>query len=136
MAIWTAKKVNPRIEGELFVVDVEIYKDGVLVKTERFDTAQDQPAEWPRDGIKRLIQRLQAVPELPSKILTGDVTIPADPVPTADEIARDAWLKDFALAQRAKQLVDLNVIAANNARYVALLASLRTNFRPEYIGLI
>ena len=136
MAIWTAKKVNPRIEGELFAVDVEIYKDGVLVKTERFDTAQDQPAEWPSDGIKRLIQRLQAVPDLPSKILTGDVTLPPDNVPTAEEIARDAWLKDFALAQRAKQLVDLNVIAANNARYVALLARLKANFQPEYIGLI
>lgn len=133
MAVFTAKRVNPRIENERFVVDVEVYKDGVLVKTERFETTQDQPAGWPGDGIKRLIQNLQDVPNLPAKISAGDVVIPPDVVIDA---AVEAWQADYSLASRVKTLVELGVIRADNAKYVALLARLKTNFKAEYIGLV
>lgn len=133
MAIWSAKVVNPRKEGDLFKVDVEIYKDGALVKTETFETSQEQPAGWPRDGVKRLIENLQGVENMPGKVTAGDLALPADPVIDA---AADAWLKDFSLARSAKELVDLGVIPANNAKYTALLNRLKTNFKPEYIGLV
>ena len=133
MAIYTAKKVNPRTENGLFKIDVEIYADGVLVKTETFETSQDQPADWPADGVKRLIQSLQAVPTLPGKITTGDVTLPADPIV---DVAANAWLADYALYQRVKPLVDAGVIAANNTKYTALLTRLKNNFQPAYVGLV
>lgn len=133
MATWTHEVLNPRTEGELFKVDVTIYRDGSPVKTQTFETNQDQGPDWPADGIKRLIQSLQALETLPGKITAGIRTLPADPVVDA---AKNAWLADYELATRAKMLVDLNVIASNNAKYTALLARLKTNFKPEYIGLI
>jgi hypothetical protein len=131
--MWTARKVNPRKEGDLFKVDVEIRNDGEVVKIETFETSQSQPANWPAEGAKRLIENLKAVPQMVGKVEEGDIEIPADPV---IDTAAQAWLEDHAKAMRAKSLVDLGVIPANNAKYAALLARLKTNFRAEYIGLI
>jgi hypothetical protein len=130
---WTAKKVNPREVSGRFAVDVEIYKNGDLVKTETFETTQDQPSDWPAEGVKQIIRSLRDVPALPAKITEGDVVLPGDRVVDAAAVA---WQTDHALARTAKELVDLGVIPANNAKYVALLARLKTNFRAEYIGLI
>ena len=133
MAVWTAEKVNPRIEGNSFVVDVEIYKDDVLVKTERFTTSQDQPSDWPSDGVKRLIRSLQDVPTLLDKITAGDMTLPAD---TVIDVAEREWMNDFHRAEKAKILVDAGVIQANNAKYTALLTRLRNNFLPAYFDIL
>ena len=35
MAEYTAKKVNPRLEGKVFVVEVEIFENGKLVERAR-----------------------------------------------------------------------------------------------------
>lgn len=131
--MWTARKVNPRTEGRLFKVDVEYLKDGVLDHTERYETSQGQPDNWPADAVKRHIQSLNELVELPAKITGGDVTLPADPVIDA---AAEAWHADYSLASRAKVLVDLGVINADNVKYVALLARLKANFKAEYIGLV
>lgn len=133
MAVWTARKTNPRTEGLQFKVDVEYLADGILDHTETYITTQGQPANWPADTVKRHIQSLIELETLPSTITAGAITLPADPVIDA---AKDAWLADYSLASRAATLVDLGVIPANNVKYVALLARLKTNFKPEYIGLI
>jgi hypothetical protein len=129
--MWTAKKVNPRIEGLVYRVNVEFYKDGVLDHMERYETTQSQPENWPAELVKRRIQHLEELETF--QVTAGDITLPADPVV---DTAKEDWLADYSLASRAKMLVDLGVIPANNAKYVALLARLKTNFRPEYIGLI
>lgn len=68
-----------------------------------------------------------------AKISAGDVAVPSDAV---IDVAAEAWHADYALAKGVKSLVDLGVIPANNAKYVALLARLKTHFRAEYIGLV
>lgn len=70
----------------------------------------------------------------PATVVTGkiDTTI----VPPVIDAAAVAWRADYQTAQQAKLLVDLGVIPANNAKYVALLAKLKTNFLPAYINLV
>lgn len=75
MAEWSAKKVNPRIEGKLFVVDVEIFEDGKLIERERFETSQPQDDDWPTELVKRRIEDRIAVKELPSKITAGEIDL-------------------------------------------------------------
>lgn len=133
MATWTAEKRNPRSDGLIFMVDVAYLKDGVENHIQTYETNQDQAADWPADLVNQHIKGLQALETLPAKITTGTVTLPADPVVDA---AAQAWQSDYALASRAKILVDLGVIPANNAKYTALLTRLKNNFKPEYIGLI
>lgn len=133
MAVWTAEKRNTRLDGQVFKVDVAYLKDGVEDHIVTYETTQDQAADWPAESVKRHISDLQGLAALPGKITTGAVTLPADPVVDA---AASAWMADFGLAQRAKSLVDLGIIPANNAKYTALLTRLKTNFKPEYIGLI
>lgn len=75
MATWTAEKVNPRIEGNVFIVDVELYKDGKLIETERYETTQPQDQDWPGELVKRRITNLEGVKELPTKIEAGSIDL-------------------------------------------------------------
>jgi hypothetical protein len=72
---FTAFKVNPRQEGKLFVVDVEIYQDGKLIETERYETSQPQGDDWPAELVKRRIENREGVKEMPSKITAGEIDL-------------------------------------------------------------
>lgn len=75
MAKFTALKVNPRQEGHLFVVDVEIYKNGKLIDTERFETSQPQADDWPAELVKRRIERREGLKEMSTKITAGEIDL-------------------------------------------------------------
>lgn len=135
MAVYTAKKLNPRVEGDLFKVDVEIYADGVLAKTQTFETNQTQPDTWPAEGVKRLIQSLQEVPTLPTKIAAGDLAIPVD---AARDAAKDAWLALDSQYWRLKQYVDDGLITSANTpaawtQWMNLKAKRTADFRPAFV---
>lgn len=133
MANWTATKVNPRVDGDLFKVDVDIFKDGVRVKRETFETTQEQDADWPAAEVKRLIERLRSVPSMAETVAEGAITLPADP-PAADP-DRTTWFADLARAKQMQNLVELGVIDANDKTYTDLLETVRRGYQPEYIGV-
>ena len=73
--MYEAFKVNPRQEGKLFVVDVEIYENGKLIETERYETSQPQSDDWPAELVKRRIEHREGVKEMPSKIVAGEIDL-------------------------------------------------------------
>lgn len=75
MAEYTAKKVNPRLEGKVFVVEVEIFENGKLVERERFETSQPQDDDWPAELVKRRIEAREGVKEMPAKIVAGEIDL-------------------------------------------------------------
>lgn len=131
MADWTAIKVNPRVDGDLFKIDVDLFADGVPVRRETFETTQAQSEDWPAEEVKRLIERLQAVPSMAETVTEGVIVLPDDP-PAADP-ARGNWLADLARAKQIKDLVELGVIEANDKTYTDLLEKIRREFQQEYI---
>lgn len=83
-------------------------------------------------GVKRHIRDLEGVEGLMEKISTGEIVLPADPVVDSEAVA---WNADYALASRVKHLVDLGVIEKDDAKYAELIARLRANYKPEFVGL-
>lgn len=133
LAIYSAKKVNPRIEDGVFKVDVEIYENDRLVKTERFETTQEQDADWPSEGVKAIIDRLKTVPTLVGKVTAGDVVLPDAPIRDQAEID---WQNDFSVLKSAQTMISISGAFVDNPAYVALVDRVVKNFKPEYIGLV
>ena len=132
MAVFTAKRVNPRMDGKLFKVDGEIYKDGVLVETETYETNQPQDATWPNQLIKRRIESLQGLPNLAATVTAGDVVLPPDPVVDA---AAEAWNLDYSRWRKAKEVGQFRPAILSSAKFIALEKRLNDNFLAKYLDL-
>ena len=64
-------------------------------------------------------------------------TPPVEPTPpTAAEVARQAWLDDYQLMQKYQRLIDINVIAADDAAVTVLQSSLAIDYLPVYMDFI
>jgi hypothetical protein len=135
MANWTAKKLNPRREGNAFVVDIQILKDGTEVeRSSVIVPAVPNPEAWVAGRAKSRIGELQAIEG--TAIAEGDVTIPADtPPPAPPDAATTAWNTDFQLFTRIWPLVEAGIVDPANPKLVALKKRVKDNMKPEYVGL-
>lgn len=118
-------------EGRISVT-VEFRKDGAPTVTQVY-RIDNFSARWLKDTCAAKCNALNNVEDL-TAVTSGklDTTV----TPEAVDTAAVAWSQDFMLATQVKTLVDLGVIPANNPKYVALLARLKTNFLPKYINLV
>lgn len=89
------------------------------------------------DEIKRVIKNfLDQINTAPVTPADGalDLSGVADPVPTAAELAKQEWFRDFARLERVAKLIELGVLMGNETPVVNLRDKVRTNFKPAYVA--
>lgn len=64
------------------------------------------------------------------------LTEPTPVAPTAEEIARNVWMRDYWKLQQVQKLIDLAVLTGNEAPVTALRNKVKNNFLPAYIDAL
>lgn len=115
---WTAEVTGKTWQDGLIYVDIR-YTDGTRVITERHRVAGSLPEEWLQKTAAAKITALTAVDS--ATIAVGPISAPSPP---SGDVA---FMNLVRKASRVADLVKLGVLAANDARVVALADEIRTN---------
>jgi hypothetical protein len=133
MATYTAKKLNPRVEGNQFLVDIEIYRDGALILPWQLRFTQRPTEQEIAYLVKGRIDTLKDVQDGTGTITEGDVAIPADPAPAVVDTAFQDWTRDYLRFTRLAPMVQHGIILETNTKWVNVKTRLRNNLKPEYL---
>lgn len=133
--MYTAKIISKEYVNGALKVTVE-FTDGTT-SVQEFCIPQDF------DGLKYWVKSRLATFNGAKEIDTTfsvddeiDVTEPIvqPPAPTAEEIARDAWLKNYFKWVKVKTtLIDTGILTGNETKVVQLKTKVQTDFLPTYI---
>jgi hypothetical protein len=138
---WTVNKLEPRAKGDRLILDVEFFKDGSLVHRHTFESTGSVGADWPMDGIRRVLTRLTQIEAEKAQITSGPVTVEPEPppapspAPTAADLARNEFFRRRELYFQAKRHGEFKPEILNSTKFKALQQWLADNFKPEYLPL-
>lgn len=128
--MWTATLKGKSVVNDKVVLTVE-FSNGVRAVTENISVAAIENLKaW----VAYKIDKLTAADTF-AGTLTVDTAIDAVPM-TASPTDLDVFLRDFERLEKAQRLIDLGIIAANNAKVVALKTKIQNEIRPEYIDAL
>jgi hypothetical protein len=96
-------------------------------------TRDNLTRSWLDRQIKREVEIFENSKSFVTTIKTGVYTLTPDPVSdSAEKIQYRANLRTY---EQMKRAVDLGIINANNAQFVALGNTLKANFDPSFVDL-
>jgi len=133
---WTVTITEPRRTG----ADVETtatYSDGAQTLTETYRFAS--LTQLKQTCINRIAQLTEAAASMASVragVLDLAVSTPVEPGPTQAELDARAWLADFRRLEAVRRLAAAGIVAADDARIVALVNSLKAGFKVGYLDRI
>jgi hypothetical protein len=130
----TLKVVDKGLNRGLIQVIVEFSGQGeAFTETYQIKTLDELIGK-----VRDRITSLEATETVLASIPTGDVTLPAVPVQTQDQIDRAVWFSNYVKLQQAQHLLDLQIITAADtdkmAQINALRVSLNAGFKIEYLN--
>ena len=130
--MYTAKIIN-KIQNpttRIWTVDVE-FSNGADTFIEAVKPQDKQGFEyWVKDRLNSLNGLAELIAE---DNLNKEVVIPTSPEPTADEIAKMEWFRDFGRLERVQRLIDLGVLMGTETPVTNLRTRVRTNFKAAYL---
>lgn len=136
--MYTAKIINKEYVGAALRVSVE-FSDGVTTVVE---TCIPQDEAGFKFWVKSRLTTFNSGKTIDSTTAIDDVVDVADPVvvpptPTAEEIARDAWLTNYRKWIKIKStLIDTGVLTGSETKLVQLKAKVTSDFLPAYLDII
>lgn len=137
--MYTAKIVRKYVQMETkrLLVDVEFCKDDALFYSEQFAFSLDTKVEQVLRRIASEVKRFEAVDANLATITIGDLDLSsvAEVPPTAAEIAKQEWFRDFGRLEQVQRLGALGAFpAAMQTDLDALKTKVQTNFKKAYIA--
>ena len=114
---------------------VNFIKDGVVVLSEKFDSINRADTSWLKNAVN---QRLLSLKMADSQL--ADLSIGAfsseSVAPTQDEIDQNAWLSKYLQWLQVKKAVDAGILTGSEPQVLALLNTVKTDFRAAYLNLL
>lgn len=136
--MYTAKIFDKSFTAGVLRVQVEFTNGTESI----FESCVPGGEEGLKYWIKGRLDQLNFAVVADSKFPTGanvDVSTPVvvPPTPTASEIARDAWLKNYRTWVKVKEtLIDTGILTGNETKLVTLKAKVMSDFLPAYVDLL
>ena len=136
--MWTAKLIGLNKDQGRVAVSIR-YTDGstVLDRLYTFDsTTKEHIRSVARNEVIRLTKNAAEVLDLQLDVdidLTPPVVVPP-PTPTAAQLAKRAWFKDWNKLQTLLRLVDAAILPTTDSRISPLQTTLRQGLRNSYLG--
>lgn len=120
--------------GMLSVVVKFTNEEGKQVE-ETFQTNQSQNDEWLTERVTSKLKHLNALEEKAKNIVIStkfeDVEVVAE-----GKAERDEFLNDYQKLSTINRLISLGILTEDYEEKAELVAKLKTNFKPEYLGII
>lgn len=133
--MWTATVKNKEFVGGAIRVTVD-FTDGTRTATEScIPQDKDGFTYW----VKSRLAAFNGGEQIDSEFALDapvEFVEPSPVVPTAEEVARQAWFGDYYKLQQVQKLIDLAVLTGNEAPVVALRNKVKNNFVPAYIDAL
>ena len=133
--MWTANLKNiVKNQGKLSVT-VE-YTDGTdtFVDTYYLTRTTDGTV---KSLVANKIKELTDLSTYADSLATGVVnTTPTPVVPTQAEVDKNTFVSNFNKLKAMKVAISFGIFAATNATYLALIDTVKTTYKPEYIDFI
>jgi len=110
--------------------------DGTSLFDETFYFAFNTEVEDMKKVVKRYLDELNGVEQTVTDLT--DLTPaeePAEPVKTADELAKEEWDADWVKLQAVQPYIDAGVFTGDETPIANLRNKIKTGFKPEYLGL-
>lgn len=127
-------KVNGRVQiTVLYVSDVP---DEEAFRKAHFATTLDGLKREVQTEIDRVSADFTFADSLSKNIGQPFDTVIIIPGPTPEEAARQKYFADVAVLQRMEQAISLKVMAPDAPEYLAQLALVKSEFKPEYADLL
>lgn len=136
--MYTAKIVNKEYSGAALKISVE-FSDGVTTLTESCIPQDEAGFKY---WVKSRLATFNNGKTIDSTVAINDVVDVSEPVvtpptPTAEEIARDEWFKNYIKWVKIKStLIDTGVLTGNETKLVQLKAKVTSDFLPAYLDII
>lgn len=138
--MYTAKILRPTSNKQLkkLYVDIAYHLDGDVepeaTETKEFGIEASM-ADIARHA-KREIKRLEQADANLATIVVGDIDLTGveDVPPTAAELAKQEWFRDFGRLERVQQLIDLGVLTGSETAVVNLRNKVKANFKATYVA--
>ena len=136
--MYTAKIFDKSFTGGVLRVQVEFTNGTDSI----FESCVPQDENGLKFWVKSRLAQLNFAGDVDTKFPTGstvDVSNPVvtPPTPTAEEIARDEWLKNYYKWIKVKStLIDTGVLTGSETKLVQLKAKVTSDFLPAYLDLI
>lgn len=132
---WSATVANKQMDkrGNL-VVTVE-FTDGAKTISEDIATQYGQADTWLEDRVSVRLKALEAISAMPVPDAGTVIDKKPDPTPVPVDLDREAYRADVSLVYGYRAAIALGIPLEKDAAYVAALARLVKNFRPEYLEL-
>lgn len=136
--MYTAKIFDKSFDAGVLRVQVEFTNGTESI----FESCVPQDENGLKFWVKSRLAQLNFAGEVDSKFPTGatvDVSTPVvvPPTPTAEEIARDAWLKNYYKWIKIKStLIDTGILTGSETKLVQLKAKVTSDFLPAYLDII
>lgn len=132
---WTIEITGKTENRYGYLIDVKATQRDIE-KTRQFDGIVSQ--EGLKSAVINWIDNEELKASLPSSgVIDFTPPTPAEPTPpTADELAREEWTKDWQQLQAVTKLEANGVNILTAAQKTALVAKVRTNFKVEYQDIV
>lgn len=132
---WTASVDRRDREGFQLRVIVSFTDGSAVISREyRFDGGNIDSDLKTR--IQDQLSRLSAIDSEIATLPIGTISKPADPQPTVDDVAREAFLAALRAYNSAKHAADLGLIDPLGPEMTQASADLKNKFKVEYLGLL
>lgn len=138
--MYTAKILRRTADKQLkkLYVDIAYHLDGGVTPeaTETKEFGIEASLTDIARHAKAQIARLEKADANIAAIVEGDIdlTLAVDVVPTADEIAKQEWFRDFGRLERVQQLIDLGVLTGTETPVVNLRNKVKADFKATYVA--
>ena len=138
--MYTAKILRKTADRQLkkLYIDFEYLNDGVQVATETREFPLDVTLTEITRHALNATKRLEVLDATLDTIPVGtdlDLASVGEVAPTAAEIAKQEWFRDFGRLEQVQRLVTLGAFpTAMQADLDALKAKVQTNFKKAYIA--
>jgi hypothetical protein len=133
--MWSTEITSINNVNGNIVVMVNFIKDGVVVLSEKFDSINRADTSWLKNAVN---QRLLSLKMADSQL--ADLSIGAfsseSVAPTQDEIDQNAWLSKYLQWLQVKKAVDAGILTGSEPQVLALLNTVKTDFRAAYLNLL
>ena len=129
--MWTATVKNKEQTAQGYKVTVD-FTDGNSTSTE---TCIPQDLNGFKHWVKGRLQTFNCEADIDANYDVDSEVVFTEPTLTQDEIDFREWLSDFGRLQTVQKLIDLGIVANDNAKVVALRTKLTNNIKVDYIDL-
>lgn len=133
--MWTATVKNKEFVGGAIRVTVDFSNGTDIVTESCIPQDKDGFTHW----VKSRLATFNGGVELDSELAVDapvEFVEPTPVVPTAEELARQAWFTNYHRLQQVQKLIDLTVLTGSEAPVVALRTKVKNDFLPAYIDAL